>query len=182
MAAVALAVLVCARPSPLTFLLGLTAAVAGETIRFWAIGFSRGHTRGLEVEAPFLATGGPYSRSRHPLYLGNALNSLGVTIAAIGRCTPTMAGALMLFSATAFALVYGTIIPLEEEYLALVHGEQYQSYKISVPRLIPNLKGWVQGGGQFCLDSALYFERWTLFWWLLIWSWLGFLAFRMGGR
>lgn len=177
MAAVAVTVLVLGRPSPGSLFAGLTFGLLGEALRFWSIGYSRGHTRGLTVEAPFLATGGPYAHTRNPLYLGNALNSVGVTTACLGRCSPSLAGFLLLLTALSLSIVYGGIIPLEERHLATVHGDAYAAYCRKVARFLP---GWRPGGpreGRFCLDSALYFERWSVAWWLLIWVFLGARAF-----
>ena len=177
MAAVAVVVLCHGRPSLLSLAMGVMLGLAGESLRFWSIGYSRGHTRGLEVQGPFLATGGPYARCRNPLYLGNALNSLGAAVAAVGRCPWETGVALMALTVISLGLVYGTIIPLEEGYLSAMFGNRYEAYRAAVPRLIPRARAWTQGEGEFCLDSALYFERWTLFWWVSTWAWL---AYRTG--
>jgi hypothetical protein len=47
-----------------------------------------------------------------------------------------------LFSATAFAILYFTIIPAEEEFLGSQFGGEYKTYCASVPRLIPRLTHW----------------------------------------
>lgn len=70
-AAVALAF---ARPSLLSWSLGLPVAIAGELVRCWAAGHiekSREITRS-----------GPYRFVRHPLYLGSSIIGLGFVLAA----------------------------------------------------------------------------------------------------
>lgn len=172
MAGVAVLVLCVSAPSTTSLCLGLVLAVAGESIRFWSIGYSRGHTRGLEVTAPFLATGGPYAMTRNPLYLGNVLNSLGVAVAAVGQMKLRGALTVLAFASGSLGLVYGNIVPLEEAYLGLTFGAEYERYCSEVPRFLPRIQAWTGGEGKFCLDSALYFERWSVAWWLLTWAWL----------
>ncbi len=172
MATVAVAVLALARPTPYSLALGVLLAAAGESLRFWAIGHSRGHTRGLDVEAPFLATAGPYAHTRNPLYLGNTLNALGVATAAAGGCSVPVAQSIALLTVGSLGLVYGSIILLEEKHLQRLHGATYVCYRRQVPRFLPSLRPAGPQHGSFCLDSALYFERWSLAWWALIWAFL----------
>ncbi|MCA9792528.1 MAG: DUF1295 domain-containing protein [Candidatus Eremiobacteraeota bacterium] len=173
MAGVAVLVLALARPTLPSYLLGLILGLLGESLRFWAIGHSRGHTRGLTVEAPFVATSGPYAHSRHPLYVGNSLNALAVAVAAAGG--HGRLGAYLLLGLTLVSLigVYGTIIPLEEACLAGNHCQTYETYRKQVNRFWPSLRPRGPAEGYFCLDAALYFERWSVTWWVLIWLWLG---------
>lgn len=172
MAAVAVVVLGLANPTPGSLLLGALLALAGEGTRFWAIGHSRGHTRGLDVEAPFLATAGPYAHTRNPLYLGNSLNALGVAVAAAGGCPAARAQTILALSLGSLILVYGGIILLEEQHLSQLHGTVYAEYRRTVPRFIPALRAAGPRQGAFCLDSALYYERWSLAWWWLTWLYL----------
>lgn len=177
MAVVAAIVLYFSAPSPESLAFGLMLGLLGESLRFWSIGYSGGHTRGLAVEAPFLATGGPYARTRNPLYLGNVLNSLGVAVAAVGQCKLRLALILLTLATGSLGLVYGSIIPLEESFLSFAYGTQYELYCAEVPRFFPRIRPWPGGEGKFSLDSALYFERWSLAWWSLTWVWL---AWRVG--
>lgn len=172
MAGVALVVLVLAHPTPTSLALGALIAVAGEALRFWAIGHSRGHTRGLDVEAPFLATAGPYAHTRNPLYLGNSLNAIGVATAAASGCASHVASGILILTLGYLCLVYGPIIALEEKHLARLHGNLYDSYRQSVPRFFPAIRPGGPQQGTFCLDSALYYERWSLAWWTLTWIYL----------
>ena len=62
-----------ARPRPLTLVIGGAIALLGLALRAWAAGHIRKNAA--------LATSGPYSYTRNPLYLGSFLLGLGFTIA-----------------------------------------------------------------------------------------------------
>src|SRR5262245_60399858 len=70
---VAVATLVLARPTWVTWRIGLVVAIVGEGVRVWAAGHlekSREVTRS-----------GPYRFLRHPLYAGSTIMALGIVIA-----------------------------------------------------------------------------------------------------
>lgn len=81
----------------------------------------RPHTH-LPFKVPML-----YRHVRHPLYVGWI---------ATFWATPTMTVGHLLFSA-AMTLYILIAIRLEERNLLDIHGEQYRSYRASVPMLIP---------------------------------------------
>ena len=92
--------LVFSRPIRPAILLGLVVAVAGESLRTWASGYiSKGKV---------LATQGPYSYMRNPLYLGSFVMGLGVCL--MGRSIIFMLAYLLVFS-----IVYSRLILKEEE-------------------------------------------------------------------
>ena len=66
--------------------------------------------------------------------------------------------------------VYRTIIGLEEEFLSDSFGEKFTTYCREVPRMLPRLSPAGPQEGHFSLDKALYFEKWTLFWFWLVWT------------
>lgn len=103
-------------------------------------GASRGFTHvqlsGLaEVEpdrhAQRLVTTGIRSRVRHPIYLGHLCELLGWTIAL---------GTVSLLALTTFAVVTGAImLRLEDNELEARFGEDYRSYRHTVPAIIPRI-------------------------------------------
>ncbi|MDR2780741.1 MAG: isoprenylcysteine carboxylmethyltransferase family protein [Synergistaceae bacterium] len=109
--------------------------LAGQCLRFWAAGVIPKY-RTLSVDAPKLVTRGPYAWVRNPLYAGNGLMGLGWAL---------MAGWIFVaaFTALYFALYSLTIIPLEERFLSVRFGEEYEIYKRSTPALIPDFRDFV---------------------------------------
>src|SRR5579862_2295972 len=108
-------------PDALSLGVGLPLSACGLALRAWAAGHLAKDQR--------LATSGPYSFTRNPLYLGTLITALG--LAAAGRS----AGLAILFAAL-FVLVYLPAIELEEQHLAeILPG--YAAFAARVPLLIP---------------------------------------------
>ena len=110
----ALAALALARPTWDTWRLGLIVAAGGEAIRIWAAGHlekSREVTRS-----------GPYRLTRHPLYVGSAIMTIGIVIAARSPVVALLAAAYI-----------GTTIPAairaEEAFLRRRFGDTYDRYQ-----------------------------------------------------
>lgn len=82
--------------------------------------------------APYLVTSGPYAYVRNPLYFGNVVIYLGVA---------TIGGEqlywLLPLTLIYFTIQYKLIISLEEDTLVELFGEQYITYRQSVPSLFP---------------------------------------------
>ena len=108
---VALAV---AEPTPATLAGGAAIAVAGEAIRVWAAGHLE---KSREV-----TTSGPYRYTRHPLYLGSTIMTIGFAVAA-NSLVVTMIAAVYL------AVTYSSAIRREEAYLTDRFGAAYPDYK-----------------------------------------------------
>ena len=85
------------------------------------------YLRGRPYTALQFGTPGPYRLVRHPLYVGWLFAFWS---------TPTMTAAHLLFSiaTTAYILL---AIQFEERDLAREHGESYETYRRSVPMLVP---------------------------------------------
>ena len=136
-----LAVLLLARPTLATIVIGMAVACAGELTRIWAVSYAGGATRTLEPGVGELITGGPFSFIRNPLYAGNFLLSLGICIAAwpsawsYGPGIPWMLPVFIV----AFAIQYGFIVALEEQTIREKLGERYEAYYRAVPRWFPRL-------------------------------------------
>lgn len=153
--------LIFARPTFVSILLGLCLAVVGETIRFWGVSIAGSETRTTgPVGATNLITQGPFAYVRNPLYVGNMLMYLGTGI---------MANALMPFlliiALAFFGFQYALIVGKEEEYLRGAFGEEYERYTRHVPRFVPRLTPYA-GQHSFHrapdLSRALLSERRTL--------------------
>jgi protein-S-isoprenylcysteine O-methyltransferase Ste14 len=110
-----------AHPDFVSLAVGLPLSACGLALRAWAAGHLAKDQR--------LATSGPYSFTRNPLYLGTLITALGLAAAA------RSAGLALLFT-TLFALVYLPAIELEEQHLTEILAG-YAEFAARVPLLIP---------------------------------------------
>jgi protein-S-isoprenylcysteine O-methyltransferase Ste14 len=117
--------------------IGVPVSAGGIALRAWAAGHLAKNQR--------LATSGPYSFTRNPLYLGTL-------IAAGGLATAARSAGLALLFGSLFALVYLPAIELEEQHLsAILPG--YAEFAARVPLLVPR---WPAGFGPDRFSAALY--------------------------
>ncbi len=124
-------------PDPESLAIGLPLSACGLALRAWAAGHLAKDRR--------LATSGPYSFTRNPLYLGTLITALGLAAAA------RSIGLAVLFTAL-FLLVYLPAIELEEQHLSeILWG--YADYAARVPLLIPR---WPERFGPDRFSAALY--------------------------
>ena len=111
---VAAASLSLARPTWLSWSVGLVIACAGEALRVWAAGHLE---KGREV-----TRSGPYRWIRHPLYAGSGIIALGVVIAA--HSVP-----VALTGATYIGVTIPMAILAEERFLRRTFGATYDLYQ-----------------------------------------------------
>ena len=130
---VAIVFLVLARPIPQSILIGGIVAAFGLLIRAAAAG----HLHKDEQ----LATTGPYSVTRNPLYLGSAILAAGFMIAGFSW----WAG---LIVALYFAVFYTAVIRNEEADLRKRFGAEFDAYAARVPAFLPWLPARQEEGPQ----------------------------------
>jgi len=118
-------VLLLARPTLISTVLGLLFAILGEGLRVWASGHIEKTRR--------LATGGPYAHTRNPLYLGSVLMAVGVIVAAASVWIVPVAAAYLL----AF---YPRAIREEAAFLGQKFPEEYRTWAAQVPLFLPGLR------------------------------------------
>jgi len=109
----------------LSEMLGFALLVAATLWRIWCHLFIAGTKNGE------LASAGPYSVVRNPLYLGNLLGIIGFGLAV---AQPALAALLGLV----FALFYPSVVAKEEADLGRIFGERYTAYFARVPRWMPD--------------------------------------------
>jgi protein-S-isoprenylcysteine O-methyltransferase Ste14 len=127
-------------PSPLSMLIGLPISVFGLWLRAWAAGHLAKNQQ--------LATTGPYSYIRNPLYIGTLVVASGLLIAARDLLLATL-------FLVVFTLIYLPVIELEEQHLrSLFPG--YRTYAAQVNRLLPVSK-WK--GAQTRFSWQLYLRN-----------------------
>jgi protein-S-isoprenylcysteine O-methyltransferase Ste14 len=117
-------VLVLARPTPSSILLGLPLGFIGEAIRIWA----SGHIEKTKK----LATGGPYAHARHPLYVGSVLLALGVGVASASVW-------VVLAVAVYFLAFFPSVMREESNFLAKKFPEEFAAWAAAVPSFWPRL-------------------------------------------
>lgn len=111
---------------------GMLIALLGQAIRLITIGFDYIHRGGKDgqVYAGRLVRGGVYGITRNPMYAGNALISIGLTMYFGSPLA-------YLFVIPLFLFVYQAIISAEEAYLRSKFGAEYDEYERSVNRYLP---------------------------------------------
>ena len=113
---------------------GVLVALTGQLVRLITIGYEyieRGGKKG-KVYASRLVQGGVYALTRNPMYLGNGLIAIGMSL---------VAGAPLIYLIVLplFLYIYQAIIAAEETYLRRQFGAEYERYCASVNRLLPAL-------------------------------------------
>src|ERR1700693_1448650 len=104
-------------------------ATAGLAYSVWALAYLR-RSFSIIPEARRLVTGGPYSLSRHPVYLGEIVAAIGINLATAG-----WPGALAVVYFISCELLR---IRWEEGVLARAFPNDYPAYARQVARYLPN--------------------------------------------
>lgn len=127
-----------ANPLPISFVVGSVIALVGMLVRLYASGFI--------VKNKQLATNGPYSLVRHPLYTGNLLQVIGFTFA----CGQWWA---LLVSAAFWWFYYPVAILYEDRKLHAIFGEAWETWSGTVPAVIPRgLR--IRDGGSWSFETS----------------------------
>jgi protein-S-isoprenylcysteine O-methyltransferase Ste14 len=135
---------------------GLCLVVAGLGVRALAAGFAGRHTRSSKIEGSKLATGGPYTHVRNPIYLGSVVLGFGMVLLIGDR-------RLLVPCALTFLALYFGLIPAEEEFLGRKFQQEYEAYCRHVPRLLPQLKPWAPNGvAKTRFDRRAVYGEWRL--------------------
>ena len=104
-------------------------ATIGLAYSVWGLAYLR-RSFSIIPEARRLVTGGPYSLSRHPVYLGEVTTAIGINLATAGWL-----GALAVVYFISCELLR---IRWEEGVLARTFPSDYPGYARRVPRYLPN--------------------------------------------
>jgi protein-S-isoprenylcysteine O-methyltransferase Ste14 len=113
---------------------GVALALLGQAVRLTTIGFDYIHRGGKngQVYAGRLVRGGIYALLRNPMYVGNALIAVGMTM----QFGSPLAYLIVI---PFFLFVYQAIVAAEEGYLREKFGAEYKEYESSVNRYLPAL-------------------------------------------
>lgn len=117
-------------------LIGMLVALGGQAVRLVTIGYEyieRGGKQG-QVYASRIVQGGVYGLTRNPMYVGNGLIAIGLSMA-MG------APLAYLVVIPLFWFIYQAIVAAEEAYLRRQFGAEYEAYCARVPRYLPSWRG-----------------------------------------
>jgi protein-S-isoprenylcysteine O-methyltransferase Ste14 len=124
-------------------------AIRAATVGCVPAGTSGRGTRMQSAEK--LNTTGWYSVVRHPLYLGNYLIGLGVTLVWFDWWAPVI---YTLF----FWLYYERIMLAEERYLEARFGDHFRRWAASTPAFVPRFSQWRSPDLPFSIRTVLQRE------------------------
>ena len=144
------ALVLLAKPTPLSVSIGFIFVALGEAVRFWAAGHLH--------KTVLLITSGPYRYTRNPLYLGRLLIFTGVAIMTL---LPYQANWIVL--GLGFLVFFGYYMPRKERVeparLTKTHGDPYTVYFKAVPALFPRLTPWPEGSRDGWYSSRMRRNR-----------------------
>lgn len=129
----------------------LAVAFTGLAVRIITIGYLLKGTSGRStttIGAASLNTSGMYSIVRNPLYLGNALIWLGISML-LRQWWVTLLFLLI------FWLYYERIIYAEEDFLWEKFGDEFMAWAAKTPAFLPRLKNWVPPDRPFSVRKVL---------------------------
>ncbi|MBE2227944.1 MAG: isoprenylcysteine carboxylmethyltransferase family protein [Ignavibacteria bacterium] len=130
--------LLFARPTITTMIVGGIFVVIGESFRFWGVSYAGSETRTTgNVGASTLVTQGPFSYVRNPLYLGNILMYFGISI-----MSNSLVPFLQILSIVYFSFQYYYIILEEEGFLREKFKDKYEHYFKNVNRFLPKFTAY----------------------------------------
>lgn len=108
------AVLALARPTAASIAAGMSMAVLGEALRFWAAGHLN---KSREV-----TVSGPYRWTAHPLYMGSSIMGAGLAVSCASVAAAIVIAAYLATTLTA-------AIRREESFLRATFGVAYDRYR-----------------------------------------------------
>ena len=122
----------------------------GFFIRFYTIGTTPKGTSGRNTKkqvADELNSSGMYSMLRHPLYLGNFLIWLGVSVSTINLY-------FIVIMSLLFWLYYERIMFAEERFLERKFGAKYLYWSNKVPAFIPSIFEFKKPNSSFSIITV----------------------------
>lgn len=139
---------------------GMVTVLLGQALRIATIGYEyieRGG-RNRQVYASKLVQGGVFAHCRNPLYVGNILLAIGLSLVVHSIV-------FYLIVLPTVLLTYVSIVSAEEAFLREKFGVEYFNYCQRVNRWVPRWTGWSKsiGGMRFSWRRVLVKEYNTVF-------------------
>jgi protein-S-isoprenylcysteine O-methyltransferase Ste14 len=130
-------------------------SLIGICIRMIAVGFSSPKTSGRNINAQLadsLNTSGIYSIVRHPLYVGNYLIWLGISMRIPSFVLPTVITIL-------YWIYYEKIMFVEEDFLRNKFGNNFVEWSNKTPAILPNIFLWKKPQNKFSWKKIIRKEN-----------------------
>ena len=131
--------------------LAIYLSLVGFLIRFYTIGTTPKGTSGRNTKkqvADELNSSGIYSILRHPLYLGNFLIWLGISVSTINLY-------FIVIMSLLFWLYYERIMFAEERFLERKFGDKYLDWSNKAPAFIPSIFNFKKSITPFSIITVL---------------------------
>lgn len=129
----------------------LALSFAGLAVRCATVGYVPAGTSGRNTkrqEAVQLNTDGMYSLVRHPLYVGNFLIGLGISLAPAIWWLPVIYCSL-------YCAYYERIMFAEEAFLFRTFGEEFRTWAANTPAFLPRVYTWRSPPKSFSFRNVL---------------------------
>ena len=126
-------------------------SIFGFFVRFYTIGTTPKGTSGRNTKeqvADVLNSSGMYSMVRHPLYLGNYLIWLGISLASFNIYFAVIMSLL-------FWIYYERIMFAEERFLERKFGADYLNWASKLPAFLPSILNFVKSDTKFSIITVL---------------------------
>ncbi len=131
--------------------LAIVLSFLGFLVRFYTIGTTPEGTSGRNTKkqvAEVLNSTGMYSMLRHPLYLGNYLIWLGISVS-------TLNVSFIVIMSLLFWLYYERIMFAEERFLENKFGDNFFTWSNNLPAFIPSFFSFKKSEIPFSVISVL---------------------------
>jgi len=126
-------------------------SILGFFVRFYTIGTTPKGTSGRNTKeqvADVLNSTGMYSVLRHPLYLGNYLIWLGISLSSFNIF-------FVIIISLLFWIYYERIMFAEERYLERKFGEYYLNWASQLPAFFPSFLNFKKSNTPFSIITVL---------------------------
>ena len=131
--------------------ISISISVLGFLVRFYTIGTTPKGTSGRNTKeqvADVLNSSGMYSMVRHPLYLGNYLIWLGISLASFNIDFAIIMSLL-------FWIYYERIMFAEERFLERKFGADYLNWASKLPAFLPSILNFKKSDTKFSIITVL---------------------------
>jgi len=131
--------------------ISISISILGFLVRFYTIGTTPKGTSGRNTKeqvADVLNSSGMYSMVRHPLYLGNYLIWLGISLASFNIYFAVIMSLL-------FWIYYERIMFAEERFLERKFGADYLNWASKLPAFLPSFLNFKKSDTKFSIITVL---------------------------